>query len=175
MADSGDAPAAAATRLVAASAATSNTGVEANNISTGTDDFIASLLGDATNIDWRVSMDAPVQFNLMPPLNNGIVNQPIDVSSLIAAPAAAAPTAAPAPAPPPRALSCALEHKCKIRVCTCGEVQPPPEMVQCGDHGCTKMVHRMCYVHIMCNKTRRTAHDDCSFALVHITTDSSGA
>ena len=96
MADSGDAPAAAATRLVAASAATSNTGVEANNISTGTDDFIASLLGDASNIDWSVSMDAPVPFNLMPPLNNGIVNQPIDVS-LIAAPAATAPTAAPAP------------------------------------------------------------------------------
>jgi hypothetical protein len=106
MADS-DAPATAAaavTPLVAASAATaqqsyaatSNIRVKANNISTGTDDFIASLLGDASNIDRSVSMDAPVPFNLMPPLNNGIVNQPIDVS-LIAAPAATAPTAAPAP------------------------------------------------------------------------------
>jgi hypothetical protein len=109
-----DAPAAAATPLVAAlpaataqqsAAATSNTGVKANNISTGT--------------------DAPVPFNLMP-LLNVTVNQPIDVS-LIAAPAAAAPTATLALAPRPRACSRAPEHKCKIKSCTCGEVQPPPE------------------------------------------------
>lgn len=166
MADPPVAPATAATTTPLADALPATTAQQSdaatNDILEGANGFICSVLGHDANITDSVRIVEPVPFNLMPP-SNGIVNQPIDVSLIAAPTAAAAPIVALAQAPHPQARSRAQGCKCKIKGCTHGEVQPPPEMVQCSNDGCTKMVHRLCYIHIICNKTKRTAHDEYSF------------
>jgi hypothetical protein len=149
---------AAATPLAAAlqSAAPNSTSAHTDN-----HDFIGSLLGGA-GTQGGTTILAPVPFNLPPLNNNGIVTERIDVS-MIAAPAAAAATAPVATqvTAAPTAQARGPEIKCDVRGCKLGRAQPPPEMVQCDAIDCSKMVHRLCYVHIVCKN--RNANDEHSF------------